>query len=57
MAEIINLNKARKLRQRTEKQRRASVNRARSGRSKVERLRDAAERKKQDNELDKKKID
>ena len=57
MAEIINFNKARKLRQRADKQRRASVNRVRSGRSKIERLRDAAERKKRDDELDNKKID
>ena len=57
MAEIISFNKARKAPQRADKKRVAGVNRVQSGRSTVERLHDATERKKRDEELDDKKLD
>jgi hypothetical protein len=43
MAEIVNLNRARKARAKQDAQARASANRARFGRTKADKLRDKAE--------------
>lgn len=43
MTEIVNLNRARKARRRQEQERQAAANRAKFGRPKAERRRDAAE--------------
>lgn len=43
MAELINLNKARKVKARAEAERQAAENRVRFGRSKAQKLQDAAE--------------
>lgn len=52
MAEIINLNKARKRRERSESEQRAAANRLKFGRSKAEKARDA-----QDAEAAQRKLD
>lgn len=52
MAEIVNLNKARKARKRIEKDGQAAANRAKFGRSKVEKKRDKAEPLKTERLLD-----
>lgn len=57
MAEIINLNKARKAKARAEKESRAQENRVRFGRSKAERLSDEAEARRKARELEGKKRD
>jgi hypothetical protein len=43
MADLVNLNRARKARAKVERERQAAANRARFGRSKVETLRDRLE--------------
>ena len=57
MAEIINLRHARKTRARNEKAEKASEKRRIHGRSKAERLDEEQERKRQEQELDGKKLD
>jgi hypothetical protein len=57
MAEIINLNRFRKERDRTVKAKTADENRARFGRSKEERERAEANARKADKSLDDKKIE
>jgi hypothetical protein len=52
MAEIINLNKARKAKERVDKSARAEQNRARFGRTKAEKLANAAERARNERLLD-----
>lgn len=52
MADIVNLNKARKARAKAEAARQAAANRAKHGRSKAERARDAAEAAKREAALD-----
>lgn len=52
MAEIINLNRARKARDRDAAKRTAAANRARFGRTKAEKTADAAERARTDQTLD-----
>jgi len=55
MGDVINLNQARKARERQEKGRQADANRLRYGRSKAEKLRETAEAEKSRRELDGKK--
>jgi hypothetical protein len=57
MAEIVNLNRFRKARERDAKEQRASANRARFGRSKDERVRADATIEKAEKALDDKKLD
>lgn len=52
MAEIVNLNKARKAREKAEAARDAAANRTRHGRTKAERARDASEAAKRQAALD-----
>lgn len=52
MGEVINLNQARKARERQEKARTADANRLRYGRTKAEKRREAAEAEKLRRELD-----
>ena len=52
MAEIVNFNKARKARERAEKEKSAAENRAKSGRSKAEKTFGQAERERRDHALD-----
>jgi hypothetical protein len=52
MAEIINLKLVRKVREREAKERAAETNRAKHGRSKVEKLQDALEERRQRDRLD-----
>ena len=52
MAEIINLNRARKAKARVDKQADAQANRAKFGRSKAEKQADAAERARAERDLD-----
>ncbi|MBP0443389.1 DUF4169 family protein [Roseomonas sp. SSH11] len=52
MAEIVNLNRARKARDRAEAGARAAANRAAHGRTKAEKAKDAAARAKRDALLD-----
>lgn len=51
-ADIVNLNKARKRKARIERDAQAAENRVRFGRSKAERLRDAAERQRSAREIE-----
>ncbi len=57
MAEIINLKAVKKAKARAEKERDAEANRAKFGRTKVEKTRDEAETIKRDRTLDGAKID
>jgi hypothetical protein len=52
MAEIINLRSARKAKARTEKETAAEANRLKFGRTKAEKLKDAAEKAKADKHID-----
>lgn len=52
MAEIVNLNKVRKARQRAEREREASENRAKFGQSKANETRIEAERRRRETALD-----
>lgn len=52
MAEIVNLRQARKHKARAEKERQAAENRAKHGRTKVERRLDAAQKLSEDRKLD-----
>jgi len=52
MGEVINLNRERKRRQRTEKEKQAALNRKKHGRKKGERARDTATAKQDDKKLD-----
>ena len=52
MAEIINLNRARKAKARVDKQAEAQSNRAKFGRSKAEKQAEAAERLRHERDLD-----
>ena len=56
-AEIINLKDFRKRQAKLEKQRQAEENRVRFGRSKAEKLKESADKKRQDADLDGKKRD
>ena len=57
MTEIVNLNRVRKARRRQEQERQAAANRARFGRPKAERRRDAAEETRAARDLAGKKLD
>lgn len=57
MAELINLNKARKARARVEAERQAAENRVRFGRSKAQKQREAAETEAMRRKLDALKLD
>lgn len=57
MAEVINLNRARKAKQRAEAETRAAENRIAFGRTKAEKQRATAERKQRDAELNGKKLE
>ncbi|WP_297108589.1 DUF4169 family protein [uncultured Devosia sp.] len=52
MAEILSLSKARKAKARTEKEAAAEANRLKFGRTKAEKLKDAAEKAKADKHID-----
>lgn len=52
MAEIVNLNRARKAKARTDKQARAASNRVRHGRTRAEKAKDSAEKDRLRNMLD-----
>ncbi|HMN37061.1 MAG TPA: DUF4169 family protein [Hyphomicrobium sp.] len=51
-ADIVNLNKVRKAKERIEKKRRAEENRAKHGRTKAERVQDGDERRRREKLLD-----
>jgi len=57
MTDIVNLNRFRKEKQRAEEKQQATVNRAQSGRTKVERENEAADKKRRDALLDGRKLD
>ena len=57
MGEIVNLNKVRKQRDRDDKARTASINRAKHGRTKDERAREDAAALRRDKDLDSKQLD
>lgn len=57
MAEIINLNRARKARQRAEEQQQAVENRIRFGRTRAEKQREALEKERAERDSDGKKLD
>ncbi len=57
MSEIVNLNKARKARERTQARTRADANAARFGRTKAQKAREEAEAKRASAELDGKRRD
>lgn len=57
MAEIVNLNQARKARQRAEAERQAAENRVRFGRTKAEKKTDTQEKQRGERELDGKKVE
>jgi Domain of unknown function (DUF4169) len=57
MAEIVNLNRFRKARERDEREKAAAENRIRHGRPKPEREKNRAEQKKREKALDDKKLD
>ncbi len=57
MGDVVNLNRARKARKKTEDQRRADENRVRFGRPKAERRRDAAEKEREQRDLDGKRLE
>lgn len=57
MAEIVNLNRARKAKKRTEKETRAAANRAKFGRTKAQRENDRAEETARDKALDHARLD
>ena len=56
-ADVVNLNRARKAKARAEKDNKAAENRARFGRTKFERVREGATKKRMRRELDGKKVD
>jgi hypothetical protein len=57
MAELVNLRQARKQRARVESQKTADANRAKFGRTKAERAQKAAEDRRAQADLDRKKLD
>jgi hypothetical protein len=57
VATIVNLNKRRKQRDRDEAERRASANRIRFGRTKLQRARDALEAARAENEIEDKRLE
>ncbi len=57
MADVVNLNRFRKMREREDREKVAEANRVRFGRTKAEKLRDRQERERQAGELDGKKVD
>lgn len=57
MGEIINLNRARKAKARTEQEAQAAANRRAFGRTRAEREADAAERRRQAAELDARRLE
>jgi hypothetical protein len=57
MAEVVNLNRARKARLREEAERRAAANRAAFGRTRQERLKTESERERAAHEIDGKRLD
>lgn len=57
MGDVINLNKARKARARSEQQRQAEENRLKFGRTKVEKKTEVAEADRSNKDLDGKKLD
>lgn len=56
MADVVNLNQFRKAKARTDKTKLAQDNRAKFGRTKVDKAKDAKDRSKQDHTLDGKEI-
>ena len=57
MAEILNFNKFRKKKKRADDEKRAEENRVKFGRTKAEKMREAAERRKNADHLDGVKLD
>ena len=57
MADVVNLNRFRKMREREDREKVAEANRVRFGRTKAEKQRDRQERERQAGELDGKKVD
>ncbi len=57
MAEIVNLNRARKARQRAQAERQAAENRVRFGRTKADKRREAQEKQRADQDLEGKKVE
>jgi hypothetical protein len=57
MGDVVNLNQYRKKVQRAEKEQRAAVNRARSGRTRAERLASRGETERRDAVLDRSKLE
>jgi hypothetical protein len=57
MADVVNLNRFRKMREREEREKVAEENRVRFGRTKAEKQRDRQERERRASELDGKKVD
>ncbi|CAO3375643.1 DUF4169 family protein [Azospirillum argentinense] len=57
MADVVNLNRFRKMRQKEEREKNAEANRIRFGRSKTEKLRDRQEAERRAAELDGKKVE
>ena len=57
MTDIVNLNQFRKKKKRADDEKRAEENRVKFGRTKAEKVRDAAERRKSDDHLDGSKLD
>lgn len=57
MGDVVNLNRFRKMRDRTEREKVAEENRVRFGRTKAEKLRDRQERERRTSELDGKKVE
>lgn len=57
MADVVNLNRFRKMREREEREKVAEANRVRFGRTKAEKQRDRQERERRASDLDGKKVD
>jgi hypothetical protein len=52
MADVVNLNRARKAKAKVDRERQAAANRAAFGRTKAEKAKDAAERRRREETLD-----
>ncbi|UKJ73135.1 DUF4169 family protein [Azospirillum brasilense] len=57
MADVVNLNRFRKMRQKEEREKTAEENRVRFGRTKAEKLRDCQDAQRRKADLDGKKVD
>ncbi|ALJ34861.1 DUF4169 family protein [Azospirillum brasilense] len=57
MADVVNLNRFRKMRQKEEREKTAEANRIRFGRTKAEKLRDRQDAERREADLDGKKVD